>query len=427
MLLDLSTEQTMDFCSKPITLGVLHMYANAVCPGIFQKNVLFTPDAFDQACDAFSPFVQSMKLIQGTCPGPIDNILLKAVSLKAENGTDPLLKELERGKIDVIAHPYIYSAQYQNVSWALPIVFSRHVLLIGPKALIPYYEPLTLLLAPFTSIVWLISVLSVAVVGSLDVLHTKIRKSTHFFCLGQVMALLYLLYTSNLKAVISQPSESRLPFNDLQELVANLNLGKRQLVIPKVHCPSWRPLVRKLIPGLHRNYQPDCNYNSPSKSILAASLSENLFTLMDEATALRALDYKGSQVYLANVSIWPVSTLIGGFLVSKQRKQLAEHISRTSEIVGALYQLEIDRLSSKRSRLHTGMGSKRTHILIGHLKLLFLIAVIGYGIALSVFLLEMSVLIKGRTRRSLDLLTSGRQITQETSMDDGVFRTIAFE
>ncbi len=91
------------------------------------------------------------------------------------------------------------------------------------------------------------------------------------------------MYTSNFKAVISQPSAPRLPFKNLEELGTNLNLGKQRLVLTKRMCQSrgaW------LIPGLNHNYQPLCNYSFTPEVIHAVILSENLIGLMDEDAAL---------------------------------------------------------------------------------------------------------------------------------------------
>ncbi len=60
-------------------------------------------------------------------------------------------------------------------------------------------------------------------------------------------------------------------------------------------------------------------------------------------------------------------------------------------------------------------------MVIGHLKLSFVLVLVGYGIGLLTFLLEMSILILMKRRKSLDLLASGRKL-MELTMDDGEFR-----
>ncbi len=124
----------------------------------------------------------------GLAPNLFQKILLKVVSFKIENGTDPLFNELNRGKIDVIPHKYYYNdeEEFQNIRWPQPIIFSPRVLLIGPKALIPSHEPLTLLLAPFTSTVWLLALLYMVAVALVNVLHKKSHNSSRrLFCLRQ--------------------------------------------------------------------------------------------------------------------------------------------------------------------------------------------------------------------------------------------------
>ncbi len=268
----------MDLCTRPIRLGVFHGFITPQCSAVLSKNDLFTPDEINQACYGY--FSQSIKLIQGACSKAFQKMLLKVILFKAENGTDPMLIKLKRGEIDVIETAWYFDAfspcEQNTITWVQPIAFSRMVLFIGPKALIPFREPLTLLLAPFTSTVWLLSLLSVLVVTSVDVLHRKFHNSMHFFCLRHLIALLYLVYTSNFKAVISQPSPHRLPFKDLEELGTNLNLGKQRLVFPKMYCQSWGPYARMLIRGLDHNYQPLCNYSSETELFQAVYQSENV-------------------------------------------------------------------------------------------------------------------------------------------------------
>ncbi len=419
------SNRKMDLCTRPIRVGFPQVATDTPqCSAILNENVLFTPDEIHQACP--SSFSQSIKLFQGACSEAFQKLLIKVILPRTENG-DPMYMELKRGEIDAIGWTLYFDPPYeQNVTVAQPFSFTREVLVIGPKALIPFQEPLALLLAPFTSTVWLLSLLSVLVVASVDVLRRKCTNSRQLFGLGQLLALLYLMYTSNFKAVISQPSPRRLPFKDLEELATNLNLGKQRLLNEKANCQNWgQDGARELIPGLDHNYQPLCNYSSETEVLQAVIQSENFIVLADEEAALEILDEMGPEA-LANANIEPlVSGLrMSGFVVSKQPKKLSEHLSRTSELVGALGRLHYERLSNKRSMLRAGMVRQRDYVVIGHLKLLFVLALVGYGIALVTFLLEWSISMK--RRKSLDLLASGRKI-MELTMDDGEFREVAFE
>ncbi len=421
----LALRSKMDLCARPIRIGALYEYATIVpkCRDVLGKDTPFTPEAFYQACPIFRWFIDSIKLTnRAACSDPLQKILLKVLWFKTENETNPLISELSRGNIDVVPQPYFYDdPRLENLTWSQPFMFFHYVVLTGPKSLIPRQSPLTLPLAPFTPLVWLLCILSLAIVASVDCFRMKVRRSKTFFYLSQLMGLLYLIHCSYLRAVTSLPSSPQLPFKDLQELGNSLNQGKLTLVDSETFCSDYLQIAKELIPGLHHIYQPLCNYSFLG-AFEVVSRSENLVTISDEAGALENLHRIGSES-LANVRFFPLSSMpeMGGFYVSKRARQLGEELSRASEIVGAMDRLEIDRLSNRRSWLIAADVRKRTQVDIGHLKLAFLIGAVGHAIALVVLVLEKTVLLK---RMSLDLTASRDRVTEMDlrSMDVGIYR-----
>ncbi len=417
----------MGLCARPINLGALYEYLSDYpqhCQSILNETRLFTVEALHQACPAaFVFFIQSMMLInQGTCPNSSLKIKLKLHWFHMGNGTDILGEQLNNGTIDVIPHPHFYMERpvwAQHVGWTQPIAFSRFVLLVGSRALILPHRPLTLLLTPFTPLVWLFSMLAAAAATFIDIFHMKVHQTRQFLYLRQLMVVFYCIYSLNLKAIISQPRGNRLPFKDLPHLASNLNLGKQQLIFSEAFS-NWVMLAKLIIPGLDHDYKAQSNYTLEEMYQVVAS-SDSIFTLADEGSALLFMN-RIAQETLASVELVPLVSVPqpGGFLVSKRRARLGELLSRVSEIVQTQNQLPIDRIANKRANYAANGNKARGDIHMGHLKLVFLVGAVGCAIALAAFLLEN--VLAWFHRGSMDLVASERHAVNGRSMEDGVFR-----
>ncbi len=370
----------LDFCEKPLQLGMIEYGTIQESPQCKNAlNTTLTLEAFNKRCPRFSDFISSMKLIESQCPSVFQTILVSLVSLTFQdmNSTEWTKKADFIPELLAFSDPASGDFYEPNVIFSLPFSYTKDVLIASSKSTFCPKEAMTLLLSPLDWSVWFCCVVVLIAALLVDVLCMKSHYSKRLLHFRQVTALLYVMYCSNLKAVISQ-SKCHPPFKDFTELGENLNSGKQQILMMKSD-PDWLPVLRSAIPGTNQ-YQPQwSNENGWGKILKTVENSSSTFYITSYDTALDYFDaYKLERS--ANFEVFPLDSglQMWGFLLSKRQKHLAEYLSRAATILSSIDTQSLTRRSNRREKVKYAKTVITIYIGIKHLKLAFLAAVLGY-------------------------------------------------